>query len=498
MLTRIALFNSAAMFLDQLAIIIISLIITPIIVATLGVPAFGVWQLLLRGSTYVSFFDGRPHETLKWQIAKYSSSDFHKKRQLVGAGIIIWFTYLPLLLGCSAIFIFWVIGLDNVENSQGKSLLIAALLMACNAIFVGVRTFPEAVLKGENKGYKQIGVRLVFLAISGVFSILSIKMGYGLAGLATVQVLTTVLMAVVFFGITKKNVKWLGVEKPEKKVLNTSYQQGVWYFLWSIVNFGLLSIDILILGIFATTDDVSHFVITFYAILMITTTISTALSAMLPGLGALIGRGEYARAIMVHKESILYSWWLAVAMAATVLFVNQSFVELWVDKEVFAGHLENVLIVFMALQMVFIRNNSLVINVVLDQKEKVIVSVISLIVTIVLAAFLVPIYGIVGLCVSTIIGRSLLNYKYPKIISNCLRTEKYGFLSVISLRGLLLSILLLISSASLCQRVHLDSWISLVALSGLLFISCFVLLYYIGFTCEQKNSFTKRIKLLVA
>ena len=383
MLTKIALFNSAALFLDQLAVIIISLIITPIIIATLGVSAFGVWQLLVRGSTYVSFFDGRPHETLKWQIAKFSSSAIQNKKQLVGAGIVIWLTYLPLLVGVGAIFVYWVIGLDDNGGMQDEILLLAAILMTCNAILVGVRTFPEAILKGENKGYKQIGVRVVFLSVSGVFSILAIKLGYGLVGLAVVQVVTTILLAIVFFIITKKNIVWLGAEKPDKEVLKTSYRQGVWYFAWSIVNFGLLSIDILLLGILATTEEVSHFVITFYAIQMITTTISTALSAILPGLGALIGRGEYDRAKVVHKESILYSWWLAIAIAITILFVNQSFVNLWVEEDVFAGHLENILIVFMALQMVFIRNNSLVINVALDQKEKVIVSVFSLVITVI-------------------------------------------------------------------------------------------------------------------
>ena len=498
MLARIALFNSAALFLDQLAVIAISLVLTPVLISMLGMAAFGIWLLLLRGSTFVSLFDGRAHETLKWQIARAPDSPYWEKRRLVGANLIVWVTYLPLITLCGLVFFYWAgtLGEREMVSLSRETLYLAAALMSLNAILIGLRTFPESILKGSNKGYKSIGVRTSLLIASGLVSICVVKAGYGLVALALVQIVFTVLTGIVYLLVTRKNIPWVGISKPLGEQIGKARRLGRWYFAWSLINFSFFSIDVLLLGALSTTISVSRFVVTYYAIKMITGAISTILSAILPGLGILIGKGKKEMAEKIRRESVLYCWWLAFAIGLTILLVNRSFVRLWIGEDVYAGSLENTLIVIMAIQMVFIRNDSLVINLALEQKEKVKVTLYSLVLIVLLSLLLIPKYGIVGMCLSLIIGRLVLNYYYPLIIAGFFATAKNSVFSIVSLKGWLAVLIIFVVVLFSDGYLEIDNWPMLIMTSGSVFTSVLLVLFVAGFDPEQKQIFYGRLRNL--
>ena len=130
MLTRIAAFNSIAVFLDQLAIILISLALTPTIISVMGVSAFGIWQLIVRGTSYVSLTDGRPHELLKWQIARGDGVSDSTNKEHFGAGLIVWSSYLPFMMVCAG-RMYWPLGALYGMSSTGMKNSKSPPLNAC-------------------------------------------------------------------------------------------------------------------------------------------------------------------------------------------------------------------------------------------------------------------------------------------------------------------------------------------------------------------------------
>src|SRR5690606_36317842 len=99
-----------------------------------------------------------------------------------------------------------------------------------------------------------------------------------------------------------------------------------------------------------------------------------------------------------------------------ILLFNNAFVQLWIGEEHFAGSVENFFILLIAVQFIFFQTDSLIINVSLDLKMKVLLSLIASSVTFLLAYVLVPEYQIVGLCWSIFLGRLILTMGYPLII----------------------------------------------------------------------------------
>ncbi len=496
MLTRLALFNSAAIFLDQLAVILISLFLSPLIISVVGVSAFAVWQLILRGSRYVSLTDGRSHEMLKWQVSRAVNETDNDRRQHVGASLVVWISYLPFMILCCVALVIWADTFQAESGIESQALLLTAILMALNAIFMAVVAFPEAVLRGSNKGYKQIGLRAGTVILAGISSYQVLKAGYGLPGLATVQVISTLVLAILYLRAVRKNVSWWGIRRPTRPQVKYAYRRGFWYFAASLVNFGFASIDILLLGFFASTIEVARFAVTYYVIQMIIVALSTALSAVLPGLGSLLGKGENDKAARIRREGILYTWWFAITISITVLLINESFVSLWIKEDIYAGYIENIMIILMALQMVFLRNDALIINLVLEQKEKVKVTLYSLVVIVVLSALLIPEYGIIGLCVAIILGRLVVNYFYPRIIARYFGQKQDGVFKVVSVRGWFVTLLLFSAGLYLNQHLVLQSWLSLIFTSAGIFIVMLCLLYFLGFNNEQKMMLKRRVSAL--
>jgi O-antigen/teichoic acid export membrane protein len=160
----------------------------------------------------------------------------------------------------------------------------------------------------------------------------------------------------------------------------------------------------------------------------------------------------------------------------------------------FAGRIENVLIVIMAFQMVFINNNSSIINLSLQQKQKVIVASVSLFVTFFLAFFLIPKYEIVGLCISLIIGRLVLTIIYPIIIQKFMGRKDY---TIITKRKFFITLIVLIISIVSSETILIDNWLILIMISLLIFFIISMMLYQLGFNIEQKRLVRERLISLV-
>src|SRR2546423_14665318 len=74
-LTQRASLNAIASLLDYAAKLLVGLVVTPIVVAGLGRPLFGTWEMLNRLGTYMSAADGRPPQTIPPMGANRQAAD---------------------------------------------------------------------------------------------------------------------------------------------------------------------------------------------------------------------------------------------------------------------------------------------------------------------------------------------------------------------------------------------------------------------------------------
>jgi O-antigen/teichoic acid export membrane protein len=268
-----------------------------------------------------------------------------------------------------------------------------------------------------------------------------------------------------------------------------------WFLAWNLVLQLLKAGDVVVLGIFDSAELVTHYSLTRYIPETIIGVVAIIVFGITPGLGGIVGRGDFEKAIRVRRELMIFTWLIVTVFGSTMLLWNQSFVGLWVGREYYAGTLPNLLIILMVSQFVFIRNDANIIDLTLDLRSKALLGLFSAGCSAGIAVVLVGVYklGIMGLTLGFITGQLILSIGYPLIVGRFFSTSVYSQLRGI-LRPAFVTILLFTAFTVLGNYLAANTWLSLAAGVGSTVGLLSLLTIYFGVTSEQRKSLLNRIR----
>lgn len=495
-LTHKAYLNGFASLLDTVVKGGVMAIVTPIILTWLGSSMFGVWQILGRLITYMHAADGRPTQALKWLIAnRQEVDDDETKRRHVGSAMGVWLIFLPVLAVLSAALVWISPYITKVPDELYTTIRITCALLVVNFLLLQLISLPEAVLRGMNLGYKRLGLQAGLNIVGGGLAVLALYVGSGLIGLAASQAILTGLTGVFFLMVVKKYVAWYGVSRPAWGEVRSFLKLSVWWFAWTTIHKFIIGSDVLVLGVVASASLVATYTLTGFASLMLLSLVTIVLSAVAPGLGGVIGRKQFDRLAALRLEMLGASWLLLAAIGSTILLWNRSFIYLWVGENHYAGLWTNVLIVIMIVQLVFIRNDAYVIDLMLQLREKVVMGLVAAVLSVGLSVLLIPRLGIAGMCLGMIVGRLALTISYPFVINRHLG-RKWNPKLVRALRPGATMFLMFAASAYLGQVLLVDNWFIWLLCSGITFAIAISVALAAGLDRELKAALKVRALML--
>jgi O-antigen/teichoic acid export membrane protein len=495
-LTKKASLNAIASILDYGARWFVTFILNPLLVAGLGDFGYGTWQVLGRLIGYISPAGGRPTQALKWTIAnQQASTDYEEKRQQVGSAVMVWLMFLPLLSLLGAVLTWFIPTWLDAPSDLYPGIRWATALLVANLIFTNLAEIPQSVLRGENLGYKRMGLTTLFVPLGGGLMAIAVFYKTGLIGLAFANLITTALTGALFFMIVRSYVKWFGIAKPMFSAVRKFLGLSWWFLAWTLVLQLLKAGDVVVLGIFDSAELVTKYSLTRYIPETIIGVIAIVVFGVTPGLGGILGKGDLQKALRVRSELMIFTWLIMTVFGSTMLLWNQSFVKLWVGGEYYAGTISNLLIILMVSQFVFIRNDANIIDLTLDLKRKVLFGLLSAGLSAGMSATLVGAYklGIVGLTLGFITGQLILSIAYPLIVGRFFGVSVSSQFSGL-LRPALVTILLFGSLTILGERVAVNTWLSLILAVGLTVGLLSLLTLYFGVTREQRRGLLDRIR----
>ncbi|HKO98098.1 MAG TPA: hypothetical protein VJU86_13965 [Pyrinomonadaceae bacterium] len=495
-LTHKAYLNAFASLLDAVVKGGVMAVVTPMVVAGLGSSQFGVWQILCRLIAYMHAADGRPTQALKWVIANQQVvEDDEVKRRHVGSAMGVWLMFLPLLIAISGLLVWISPYITKVPAEMFTTIRLTCGLLVANFLLIQLVSLPEAVLRGMNLGYKRMGWQAALNVLGGVLTAGALYFGAGIIGLAAGQVILVSLTGVLFLVVVKKYVPWFGVARPAFSEIRSFLKLSVWWFVWTLVSKFLMASDILILGMVASPSDVTTYTLTSFAGTTLLSLVTIVLGAVTPGLGGVIGQKQYARAGEIRIEMMTVSWLLLAAVGSTILLWNRSFIFLWVGPQHYSGFWANFLMVLMIVQLIYIRNDSYIIDLTLQLRDKVLVAIVASVVSIGLSALLIPRMGIAGMCLGMITGRMALSISYPLIINRSLGGTWKPQLGRTVRPALAMTAMFIICSY-LGQMLLVKNWIIWGICSALTFCIVMGLAMIAGIDSQLRASLKKRVLML--
>ena len=491
-LTQRAYLNTLAGLLYYAARLTVGFVVNPILVTGLGSNLFGILQILRRSLTFMTAADGRPTQALKWAIANQQRSDDHvAKRRSIGSALGVWLIFLPVLVTFGAIMVWFSPLITQVPTEQYLLVRVTSALLVMNLLLFGIVNLPDAVLRGMNLHYKRTIVMVCIPIANGILTVGAIYLGFGLAGVAAVPLIISVMSAIVFWGTIRWYVPWFGIARPTLAEIRHFFSLSGWYFAWTLVNKIMLSSDVVVLGFVATAESVTLYTLTGYVAHRIVGILAMIVGAVIPGLGGLIGKKQYDQAATVRGEMMAVNWLLTMSIGVSILLWNRSFVGLWVGMVHYAGSLVNLLYILVATQLFFIRSDAFVIDLTLDIRRKVVLGGLSTLLCIVLAAVLIKPLGIMGLCLGLIAGRSILTVAFPLLIGSALEISPKVRLASLVRPGVVMAGTFALSSY-LGHHLLASTWIEFFTWAGLTFVFAVCIGFVGGLTSEQRKAMINR------
>ena len=497
-LTGRASLNAVQSLLDYAARLGVGLVVTPLLVSRLGRELFGVWEMLNRLIGYMSAADGRPTEALRLVIAtKQAAADPLEHRRAVGSALVVWLLFSPLLAGLGAVLVWVSPVVTKVPPALYTTVRLASAALLVSLLLGGLASVPESVLRGMNLGYKRLGFQAGLNVIGGVLTAGAIYAGLGLVGVAGAQVALMVITGVCFWILVKHYVASFGVARPSTRDVRALLGMSAWIAIGEVVAKVALASDVIILGMVVSPALVTTYVLTGYAGRIALGLHVFTTGAAMPGLGGVIGRGEYEWAARLRREIMNLTWLFVTAVGATILLWNRSFLALWVGPENYAGFWTNLLIVIATAQTALVRTDAYVLDATLQPRLRVGVAAIAGVAIVGASIALTPSLGIIGVCLGVLVGRLVQTIAYPLLVDRCLhRPARLAVRSIA--RPLAVMLLIFGATAAVGDRVLAHHWlgwaVGVVASLALLIAVAFVA----GLSAETRATVLGRLRTMLA
>ena len=505
-LTRKAYLNALASALEFGARLLVGFLVTPLLVAGLGQYYFGTWQILIRLVGYISPASGRPTMALKWTLAQHqNSTDYDQKRRYVGSTIAVWLIFMPFMAVLGGVLAWFAPYWLKAPAGSFFYVRAATGILVANLIMMSLSEMPQSVLEGENLGYKRIGLTVALILVGGGLTWLALYLNTGIVGVAAAALVTSLLTGLLFLRVVRANAPWFGVARPSLHETRQFLGLSWWFLGWNLVMNLMLSMDVVVLGLLKSVESVTGYTLSKYAPEVMISIVAFIVFGSAPGLGGIIGSGDLPKAVRIRSELMALSWLVVTVLGATILLWNQAFLALWVGAQYYVGTGPALLIVLVVTQFVFIRNDANIIDLTLRLSRKVLLGLLSVVLSLLAAAILVGYcrLGIVGLCLGIMAGRLLLSLGYPLLVGRYLGIPFSG-----QLRGALrpaCAILALYSVAAATDRLWSGhpgiiggGWIGLALSMALTGGLALLLAFYGGLSREQRGNIIKRVRMVVA
>lgn len=494
-LTRRASLNGVAEACANSTRLLVTFVVNPLIVVSLGPSLFGVWQVLRRTMTRLAFGNDRSGQALKWVVASDQvNEDFEAKRRYVSSALVVWCVFLPLgALG--AVFAWYLPVWLDLPAELFSPVRLAALLLCANVLINRLANIPEVVLEGENLAYKRVGLTVTVVLLGGVLSVVALQMSWGLVGLTLAVLITTVVHGVVLLKIVTDHVPWFGLARPSMQEVVSFAKLSCGFVLSRVVLKLLKSGDLIVLGVLTTTELVARYSLTAYGLDVARYLSILIIGATSPGLGKLVGGKDWARVRRVRSELMSITWVIVIAGAGTALLWSHAFVTLWVGEENYAGLATAALLAAMQVQWVLIRNDANIINMTLNLRLKNLVAIGATTLALGLSWIFVRVWdmGIPGLCLGFLIGRAVLTLSYPGIVGSVVGLT-YGSQIRSAIRPLLTSCaVLMICSLGATSGLG-ESWLTLVPLVAASAPIVATVSFFAGLTHAQREVVIERFE----
>ena len=392
---------------------VISLIITPFMLRTLGQEAYGVWVLVSAFSVvsgYLSLLDlGLQSAVVKFVAEHHARREVDAINQFYSVGLYL-FGGLGVL-GAFALILFAQLFLTRVFNIPPDLVEVTRLLLYLLAAQTLIE-FPglifSAVVDGLQRYDLQRAIQIGHVILYAVLLVTLLLLGYGLVALSMTMLVLAVAKALVLAILARRLLPGLRLVRDFdmgllRRIANFSGQ----VFLIRINAIIYNTMDKTIIGALLNTSQLTGYDIANKLRSISIVPISFIAPQVVPAAATLHGAGDQVRLQELFLKGTKYQMAIMVPVIFTVLVLAERFIRLWLGPDyIYLANPARLFVVSVFLDAMIAVGQNMLVGIG-RVKPMIWISVVTTAVNLSLSVILTLKFGIVGVMWGTLVGLAL-------------------------------------------------------------------------------------------
>lgn len=388
-----------------------TLLLTPIIIKTLGQAEYGVYKLTIAINGYLLLLDlGIGNATIKY-ISKYRvNKDYENEKKFLGIVTIYYIIIgiITFLIGLIITYSFPYVfskGLSSEEIQLGQVLVF--ITMITSAVSLGTSQFGNVIIAYEKFGVSKIS-QIIAIIIRICVSYLALKLGFGSIGLVLINLVMTLIIRMYFilYVFFKIKMKPLFKNISKKQVKEIVFYSS-WILLQMVATQLNSSVDQILIGAVVSSSAV---ILAVYGvgsqINQYFKSIGSAFTGVLmPGVVKLVENKSSNKTICNEMIRIgRYILMVLILIWGVFLIEGREFIVLWAGKDNINAYL--VAIILMSVEMIVLTKSigTQILWAMNEHKEQAILKFIIVLLNIGLTILLIKWQPLLGATVGTFIS----------------------------------------------------------------------------------------------
>jgi hypothetical protein len=478
--------------LQQGARLLTNIVVTPIIVRGLGVELYGALVMIQQVAGWLGFSDLRTFGTMRYLLAvRQHDTDARSKRRLVGSALVIWAATFPLLLAVGGGMVWFAPELIRTASPNARSVQIAMAFAVLGIAMDRILSLPSSVLRGVNLEYKSMGLNAFTTVFTGGLTAMAVLLGWGLPGVVGSGLIGLLTAAVIRLRVAQKVVTWFGADRPKRHEVTHFARVSAWLVGLGVGNLMLEGADILLVGFLLGPSAAAVYSATGLVLRFAKGPLKSTVNAGSIGLAGLCGEGNWERVKRIRIEMLSFSAMLFAIIGSLVLSLNQSIINVWLKKDLYAGPATNFLFVLIIFVEMLYSVESVIADGVLEFRRRAISSMIGGTIIVSVGSILTQALGLAGMALVVLAVRSVVLVYVSAIVGKHLNSPLLQQLSDL-IRPFILISILFIGSFSASFFVVTTKLLVVAGQFALVTLLSALLMWYCGFSHNQRQQLLLR------
>lgn len=400
-------------FIAQMLMLII---ITPIMIKTLGQEQYGIYVILFTIIGYFSLGNFGFPQTLLREIIE---ALHHKMYEKINSVISSVFTYYSLFISVAVVLVFMIFFLDSfnlmqyiVEDTKYRELFQSAIIIVVGIFALNmINEIFQYIIMADNKIYVVKLIKFFEIILQLALTYIVLLKSPTLQNVILVMLFTALFSLIAMYIYSKRYVIYtISYKFSNFQIFKEMLPSSFWYFVGAISVMLIFQSDVMVISSFIGIEHVAIYATMYKFNDAFRQVLSQICGSIFPTIAKLKSENRYEDLKKLYFKFLAVMVGLSFFTGAILYWIGFDIYSWWIGNEAFNN--KELFVHFIVFTMLFVIDSpsSTFIGAMGIHRNTIIVAIVQGLLNLFLSIYLIKEYGLIGVILGSIIALLVTNF----------------------------------------------------------------------------------------